>query len=249
MITQSLTRVARVLSPSARKRVHQMADRVLEPFGSVVRAERPTHLVALTFDDGPDAEVTPRLLDLLRQRGAAATFFVLTDHAARHPELIRRMVDEGHEVALHCDRHDRLTKLDRAIVLDKLAEAKKQLETIAGVPVKRFRPPFGSQSLLTISVANRLGLEIVVWGPLAEDWVDQTPAEAAGKVLRTVKGGDIALLHDGLEVPAGEQRPAFDRVEMVGLIIDGLKDKQLEPTSVARLVDAAGAHKTFWVRP
>lgn len=249
MITRSLNKLARVLSPAARKRVHLMADRALEPFGSVIRARRPTNLVALTFDDGPDSEVTPRLLDLLRQHDAQATFFVLTDHASRHPELIRRMVSEGHEVALHSDCHDRLTKLGRSTVFNKLADARNQLEKIAGVPVKRFRPPFGSQSLLTISVANRLNLQIVVWGPLAEDWVEQTPAEAAGKVLRTVKGGDIALLHDGLEVPAGEHVPSLDRVEMVRLIIDGLRAKDLQPTSVARLVEAAGAHKTFWVRP
>jgi peptidoglycan/xylan/chitin deacetylase (PgdA/CDA1 family) len=248
MITRSLNRLAGALSPSARKRVHHMADRVLEPFGSVVRARRPTHLVALTFDDGPHGEITPRLLDLLCARDAVATFFVLTEHASRHPELIRRMIAEGHEVALHCDRHDRLTRLRRPAVHRKLADAARRLEEIAGAPVKRFRPPFGSQSLPTIFVANRLGLEIVVWGPVAEDWIEQTPAEAADKILQAVKGGEIALLHDGLEVPAGEPVPTFDRVEMVGLIVDGLRAKGLEPTSVARMVDAAGAHKTFWVR-
>jgi peptidoglycan/xylan/chitin deacetylase (PgdA/CDA1 family) len=247
MITAGLRKLAGAMPPSARTRVHDLADRVLAPFGSVLRSQRPTDLVALTFDDGPDADVTPGILNVLRDKGAAATFFVLTDRAAQHPELIRRMVAEGHEVALHCDRHDRLTRLPRVQIEQRLQAAQALLARIAAVPVTRFRPPFGAQSLTVITAANRLGLETVVWVPSAFEWEEQTAAAAAKRLLETVRGGEIALLHDGYETPE-EKMPPFDRVELAALVIAGLERKGLKPTSVARLIEAAGAHKTFWIR-
>lgn len=248
MITAGLRKLARAMPPSARTRVHDMADRVLEPIGSVLKAARPTNLIALTFDDGPDPEVTPRILDLLQRRGVLASFFVLTDHAAKYPELIRRMVAEGHEVALHCDRHDRLTKMSRSEMRARIEAAHDLLERIAGVPVTRFRPPFGAQNLSVIGVANRLGLETVVWAPSAFEWQEQTAERAAHRLLDTAKGGEIALLHDGFETPPGDPHPPFDRAELAERVIDGLERMGLKPTSVAHMVEAAGAKKTFWVR-
>lgn len=248
MITAALRKLAGAMPLSARRQVHHLADRMLQPLGSVVEAERPSDLVALTFDDGPHPEVTPRILDLLRRKGATASFFVLTDHAAAHPELIRRMVAEGHEVALHSDRHDRLTRLPRAAMEARLRAAKTLLEEIAGRPVTRFRPPYGAQTLPVIAAAKRLGLETIVWNPSAFEWEEASTEAAAHRLLDTVKAGEIALLHDGYEVPPGEPAPPFDRAELTERVIDGIERKGLKPVSVAHLIEAAGARKTFWIR-
>lgn len=248
MITAGLRKIASAIPPSARTRIHDVADRFLEPWSSVVSAARSTDLVALTFDDGPDPHVTPQMLDLLRERGALATFFVLTDLASRYPELVRRVVAEGHELALHFDRHDRLTQMPRASLETRLLQAKATLETIAGRPVKRFRPPYGAQGFPVISAARKLGLEIVVWRPSAFEWEEETAEASAARLLDTVQGGEIALLHDGYAVPPGERIPSMDRVELLSRVLDGLERKGLRPTSVEKLVAAAGARRTFWIR-
>jgi peptidoglycan/xylan/chitin deacetylase (PgdA/CDA1 family) len=248
MITASLTKIASAIPPSARTRVHRVADRFLDPWSSVVSAARPTDLVALTFDDGPHPDVTPRMLDLLRDRGVSATFFVLTDLAIRHPELIRRAVSESHEMALHFDRHDRLTRMPRAELEARFAAAVRALEQIAGGPIKRFRPPYGAQGLPVIMAARKLGLEIIVWRPSAFEWEEETAEASAARLLDTVKGGDIALLHDGYAVPPGEPIPPMDRADLLARVLDGLETKGLRATSVEKLIEAAGARRTFWVR-
>jgi peptidoglycan/xylan/chitin deacetylase (PgdA/CDA1 family) len=224
-----------------------LADPVLSQLGSIQGAKRATGAVAFTFDDGPDPEVTPRLLELLRARGARATFFVLTDKAVRHPELLRRMLDEGHEIGLHFDRHDRLTEVPPAAVRARLRAAREVLEQIVG-PIRLFRPPFGAQNLATFRLARSEGLEVVCWGPYAEDWAEQAPEAAAGRVLGAVKGGDIVLMHDGLEKPPGEALPTFDRVRMVEIILDGFAQRGLEAASVGGLLAAGGCRRTVWFR-
>ncbi|MBV1689558.1 polysaccharide deacetylase family protein [Novosphingobium sp. G106] len=236
------------LSASTRRRAKHLVEPILSPIGTIERVRSSTRAVALTFDDGPDDLVTPRVLDKLSEYGATATFFVLTDRARDQPALIARMIAEGHEVALHCDRHDRLTTLPLGEVRSRLAAAKSELEHLTGRKVEHFRPPFGAQSFSTLAVARLLGFEIVGWGPYAEDWIEQTPQSACDKALGNVASGDIILLHDGMEMPAGDSPPAFDRVAMVDLILSGLADRNIQPVSVEKLVTLGPAVKTPWFR-
>ena len=128
---------------NSKMRLRQTVDTVLATVGSVRGAWHPTQLVGLTFDDGPDPTITPQLLTLLRQRRVRATFFVMTYQAERYPEIVRRIVSEGHEVALHSDRHDCLTRFPAHEVLERITTSLAQLETIAQCRVRFFRPPFG----------------------------------------------------------------------------------------------------------
>jgi peptidoglycan/xylan/chitin deacetylase (PgdA/CDA1 family) len=247
MLTLMSDALRRSLGPASRRRLKALLDPILAPVGSIHGAKAPSEQVALTFDDGPDAEVTPRLLDLLRDRGVRATFFVLTDKAAERPDLVRRIADEGHEIGLHFDRHDRLTGMPLAEARARLRAARARLEDLAG-PVRFFRPPFGSQSLATYLMARSEGLEVVSWGPYAEDWAEQAAEMAAGKVLGPVKGGDIVLMHDGLEKPEGEALPTFDRVKMVEMILDGLSQRSLATATVGGLLAANGPRLSAWFR-
>ena len=108
----TLWRVRDALPPSTRHALRRATDPVLAPVGSVagvhLRGRGPLP-VGLTFDDGPDPDVTPAVLDVLAAAGVRSTFFVLTDRAARHPDLVRRAVREGHEIGLHGPDHRRLT--------------------------------------------------------------------------------------------------------------------------------------------
>lgn len=247
MLTLMSDLLRKSLGPDARRRLKGLIDPILAPVGSIHGAQQPCDEVALTFDDGPDPDVTPRLLDLLRRRGVRATFFVLTEKAAARPDLLRRISAEGHEVGLHFDRHDRLTEMTVAEARRRVRAARAWLEEVAG-PVRFFRPPFGSQSLQTYMMARREGLDVVSWGPYAEDWAEQAPESAASKVLGPVKGGDIVLLHDGLEKPDGEELPTFDRVKMVEMILDGLAQRSLAATTVGGLVASHGPRLSAWFR-
>lgn len=238
-----------LLSVSGRQRARRIADRLLAPLGSINGAGGASRAVALTFDDGPDSTVTPRLLDLLRQRGVCATFFVLTDKVARNPELVRRMAAEGHEIALHADRHDRLTLVSVIEARRRIVGARDSLQSVIGRPVRFFRPPFGSQSVATYLVARACGLDVVVWGPYAEDWVESPPEAVASRGLKDLSAGDVLLLHDGLEMPSGQPIPSFDRVRAFELILDGMATRDLRPVTVGELISTGKVRRTAWFRP
>jgi peptidoglycan/xylan/chitin deacetylase (PgdA/CDA1 family) len=249
-ISASLAWKARsLLSTTGRKRARRIADRFLAPLGSINGALYPSNAVALTFDDGPDPIVTPRLLDLLRDRDARATFFVLTDRAVHYPGLMHRIVSEGHEVGLHADSHVRLTLLSASEVRRRLGAARDQLQHVVGQPVRFFRPPFGAQSVATYLAARSCGLEVVVWGPYAEDWIENPPEAVAARGLKGLMDGDVLLLHDGLEAPPGEPIPTFDRMKAFELILDGLSARGLKAATVGDLIHGGRARRTAWFRP
>jgi peptidoglycan/xylan/chitin deacetylase (PgdA/CDA1 family) len=112
----------------------------LLPLSSVACVATDDRVVALTFDDGPDPDQTPEVLDALAEAGARATFFVLVDRAAEHPDLLRRIAAEGHEIGLHGEDHTRLTTLPIREALRRIRRGKRRLEELTGRPVTLFRP-------------------------------------------------------------------------------------------------------------
>ena len=151
--------------------------------------------IALTFDDGPHPETTPRLLDALRDHGARATFFVLAPHASRHPELVRRIVEEGHTLGLHGVRH-------AAVALWSVRQIEQEmrvgLHALSALPAQThlYRPPYGFKSRTVQQAADHMGLELVNWSLNPKDYTDIDAAEITRRVLRAVRPGSIILLHD-----------------------------------------------------
>ena len=252
----TLWRVRDALPPSARQALRRATDPMLAPVGSVagIHPSGPDAApVGLTFDDGPDPDVTPAVLDVLAAAGVRATFFVLTDRADRHPELVHRAVGEGHEVGLHGPDHRRLTTRPAAEVRRDLAEARARLEDLTGQPVRWFRPPFGAQNVATYVAARRAGLAPVVWTAEGEDWVDQAPATVADRVVTRLRPGGIVLLHDGLagdpRSPASPDPLRAVRHEVVRRTLGRLADLELRPVTVGELLAAGRPHRTAWFRP
>ena len=219
------------------------------PLRSIVSARPPerTPMLALTYDDGPDPQVTPRLLDILASHGAHATFFVLAERAERHPELITRMVTEGHEVALHGPDHRRVTRVPASEALADLERARTRVAELAEKPVRWVRPPYGASSPRLALGMRRLGLTPVLWSATTWDWKDASAAERLAKI-DAADAGDIVLSHDGrADVSDGAVEPGdevvvdVDKPQLLEQALERWFGRGLRVVTVGELVD--------WGRP
>jgi len=153
--------------------------------------------VFLTFDDGPDTEGTPAVLEVLARHSGRGTFFFLTEKARLEPELVRRTAVEGHAVGLHADRHERLDRLAIAPLRGRLRRAAADLEEMAGVPIPMHRPPFGRLSWRGLQAARGAGLSVVLWSRDPQDYEPQPPDLLQTRLRHSIGVGEIVLLHDG----------------------------------------------------
>lgn len=199
------------------------------------RARRAGRRVALTFDDGPDPQRTPAVLDLLARQGVRATFFVVGARAEAHPELVRRMATEGHVVGNHSYTHSwrfPLRSLDRT--MEELCRTGEVLHRITGRQPRLFRPPFGVTNPTIARAVRRLGLDPVGWSIRSLDTMGQSPERVAARILRRLHPGAVILLHDRC---AGSER-------LVGLLVEGLRSRGLEPVTLPELFDIEAYEKT-----
>jgi peptidoglycan-N-acetylglucosamine deacetylase len=153
--------------------------------------------VALTVDDGPHPEWTPRLLDLLARHEIRATFFLIGGEVRAHPGLARRIVAEGHSIGNHTMHHpERFGALPKAELEQEIVDAQRCIEDVTGVATTWFRAPYGSWTPLVLERLRAHGLRGVDWSFDPEDWSEP----GAAHVARVVGGsgpGDIVLCHDG----------------------------------------------------
>lgn len=223
-----------------RDRAAEAAARlVLGPVLPAFRGDPSTDRVAVTYDDGPHPEHTPRVLDVLAERGVHATFFVLAGPARRHPQIVRRMVAEGHEVAVHGVDHRRLTHLGARAAVASVLAARRAVEDVAQVPVRWFRPPYGASTLLVNAALRARGLDVVLWTSEARDWVHDDEDRVAANALRTLRPGAFLLLHDDRADPelaaSPAELPRFDRADVLRRILDGMVEVGLRPVTVGAL--------------
>jgi peptidoglycan/xylan/chitin deacetylase (PgdA/CDA1 family) len=187
--------------------------------------------LALTFDDGPDAAWTPRLLDALARAGARATFFPIAPRAAAHPDLMARLVAEGHEVGLHCEEHVRHSTRDAAW---GRADTARALETMRGMGLapRLWRTPWGDVAPWTAHVAAEHGLRIVGWTADTHDWRGDTAQEMFDALRSRLQPGAIVLAHDGIG-PGARRADARETVGFVGLAAGHAAARQMVLTSLA----------------
>jgi peptidoglycan-N-acetylglucosamine deacetylase len=153
--------------------------------------------VALTFDDGPHPEGTPAILELLARHRATATFFVVGEQVRRRPALLARIREQGHQVALHCDRHRLQLRLGRETLLDDLRRGTAAIEDAVGERPRWHRPPYGIYSPSGLAAARTAGLQPLLWSRWGKDWRRlTTPARIARRAMRGLLPGDVILLHD-----------------------------------------------------
>lgn len=181
----------------------QLAPAVLS-IGPLRRALAPglagvseRHHVALTYDDGPDPVSTPEFLTLLAAYDVRATFFLLGEHAVRHPALVREIAAAGHELAVHGWTHRATPTLPLGALAAQVRRAAVAIEDVGGTSVHWYRPPYGLLSTETLLAGRAAGLRTVLWSSWGRDWErTATPERVVRTVTRTLRPGGTVLLHD-----------------------------------------------------
>lgn len=157
----------------------------------------PGKFLSITFDDGPHATLTPKLLDMLRERGIKATFFLVGKNVAEYPAIVRRMVDEGHEVANHSWSHPSLTKLGTEGLRAQIEKTNAAIEAACGVKPTLIRPPYGATSArLNKFYADTYGMTVAMWSVDPLDWKYRNASRVTEKILAGAAPGAIILVHD-----------------------------------------------------
>lgn len=166
--------------------------------------------VSLSFDDGPNPEITPRVLEVLRRYEVKAAFFVCGANARRNPRLVRRIDEEGHIVGNHTFSHSLFLTLS-GFALSETLKTQEILTDILGKDSRFFRPPHGLASPFFLKKLRRLGFKIVPFDVVAYDWKkNTTAAKIIQRVKESVQDGSIIVLHDG-----DETREKAERMEVV----------------------------------
>ena len=217
-----------------------ITDGVFRPSSStfyptISTGPRDTAKVALTFDDGPDPEVTPLLLDTLKARGARATFFTIGRHLARHRGIAERALRDGHELGNHSWQHDRMQNFygtrAQATDIDRSMQLIREVSGSDALPL--YRPPIGLKSPALARAAHERGLRVIAWSLHSRDTMLRDPQRIAARLLKRVQAGDIILMHDGHDRD-GQHRVAT--AEALPLVLDGLAKRGLQGVTVSELL-------------
>ena len=169
--------------------------------------------IAITFDDGPHPSYTEQLLDGLKERGVHATFFVTGEHAQLHPDIIKRMQEEGHLIGNHTYSHIQLRKNNREVFKEELIKTNEILEEITGQEVVYVRPPYGSWDK---SFEKELNMFPVLWTVDPLDWCSSNADCIAQKIVSKVDENDIILMHDYYKSSVEAALMAVDELQEKG---------------------------------
>jgi peptidoglycan-N-acetylglucosamine deacetylase len=153
--------------------------------------------IAITFDDGPNAELTPKLLDMLKERGIKATFFVVGRNVEEYPGIVARMATEGHEVANHSWSHPALTKLGVESFRKQIENTNDAIAKATGKRPVLMRPPYGATSVsLNKRLNDQFGLKVILWSVDPLDWKYRNSNRVYNAIIQNTRPGSIILAHD-----------------------------------------------------
>lgn len=208
----------------------------------VFKKGRSTHHIALTFDDGPDPMYTAQLLDLLKKHGAKATFFVVGSQAEQHPELLRRMHEEGHLIGIHNYVHKSNWLMRPKTVRRQISQTSAIIEKVTGKPAVYYRPPWGVVNLFDFS--NLGHIHIVLWSVLFGDWRKRLGAERLySRMKKRCRSGEVFLLHDcGTTLGADEEAPRNMLIALERFMKD-VENKELRCVRIDEMIRETDQYK------
>jgi peptidoglycan/xylan/chitin deacetylase (PgdA/CDA1 family) len=192
--------------------------------------------IALTFDDGPDPDVTPRVLDLLEAHGARATFFCIAEKAARHPELTREIARRGHAVENHSNAHEHtFAFLLLGGLRRDLTTAQATISGLTARAPRFFRPPMGFRNPLLDPVLHESGLRLVSWTRRGYDTRRSDVDRVAAMLERGLAAGDILLLHDGHAAVTADGTAVV--LVVLPRLLEALASRRLKSVTLTQAID------------
>jgi len=205
-------------------------------FGHTLIAGKDPKQAALTYDDGPNPAATLELLDILARHSARATFFFVGSFVREQPELVRRVHAAGHLIGNHTQTHPWLYRQSESVIREELTACNAALQDTLGVPVRYFRPPYGSRRPAVIRIAHELGLTTVQWNCMGHDWepigVDGILTRIDRGLLRAKRRGSGAniLLHDGHHLVQNADRS--DTIRVTDALLTRFQRDGIHPVTV-----------------
>ena len=206
--------------------------------GTIYKVRSAKKKVALTFDDGPSPEWTPKILDELKSVGVKATFFMIGHHVKKYPEIARRVVQEGHIIGNHGYAHSVMLYYTPAEIEGEIKYTEYIIREVTGVTTKYFRPPKALLRKATKETVKSMGYDIILWSLNSKDWVKFNYKYIVAYLMARVKHGDIILFHDSGSVFTREGGDRIQTVKSVALLADELKKADFDLVTVEELLDA-----------
>lgn len=190
-------------------------------------------LIALTFDDGPDSVYTPQILDILKEQKIKGTFFLIGNRAELFPDVVKRMVKEGHIVGNHSMNHPIITKLNQAKTRKEIVDCEKALARLTGYRTALFRSPYGSLDPEKITQIQKLNYKIIAWNVDSLDWKSLSAEQVKTNILENVRAGSIILQHSS----GSEEEDLSGSVSALKEVIVTLKKEGYRFVSIPELLD------------
>ena len=203
------------------------------------KGDTASSVVALTFDDGPDPQYTPRCLKILKEHGVQATFFLVGRKVELHPELVLQILSEGHDVGNHTWSHRHHWKIGPKDAMQDVRVASNVISEKTGGKLRYFRPSFGVMNLFSYWEARRLGQRCVLWSISSGDWAGGAAGRTAEAIASTVadslEGGAIILLHDS----GGAEGAPQTMLDALPKIIAEARRRGLRPVALREMLETA----------
>lgn len=194
-------------------------------------------LIALTFDDGPHPVFTINLLDIFKEKGIKATFFVTGNSIVKHKNIVRRMIAEGHELGNHSFSHINLIFKKKSIIREEIEKTDRLLRELGVKDEIHFRPPFGRLLFAASSVLVSLNKKVIMWNVPTKDFKENDPHIILNRIYKRIKPGSIIVLHDsGVERP-GKKIDRQATINAVKVLIEELPNKGYEFRTVSELIN------------
>jgi peptidoglycan/xylan/chitin deacetylase (PgdA/CDA1 family) len=211
--------------------------------GTITNVHATEPVVALTFDDGPDPEWTPRLLEIMQRHNALGTFFMIGAQAAQHPDVVARVASGGHAIGNHTWDHPSFPLVSSRERFKQLRRCSRVLGSSVG---RMFRPPYGSQNARSRLDLAMAGFSVVTWNVAPRDWLDHDAGTIAADLAKNVYPGSIIVLHDrlsdALKPEYFNRQPTLDAVELLLQEMTG----RFRFVTVPQLLQFGPARRVFW---
>ena len=194
-------------------------------------------LVALTFDDGPHSVFTNELLDLFKENGIKATFFVTGKNIVKHKTIVRRMIKEGHELGNHSYSHWNLIFKKKSVIREEIEKTDRLLHELGVKSDIHFRPPFGRLLFAASSILASLNKKVIMWNVPTKDYKEDDPKIILKRIYKRIKPGSIIVLHDSGIERSGKKIDRQATVDAVKMLIDELPKRGYEFRTVSELIN------------